>query len=320
MKTLAPIILFVYNRPWHTEQTLLALSKNKLAKESTLYIYADGAQENTKEVDIQKIEKVRALIKSKQWCKEVNIVERTKNWGLAENIVDGVTKLVKEYGKIIVLEDDIVTSNNFLKYMNDALLHFKGTKQVMNIGGFWPETNPINSDFFLIQYVNPWGWATWSDRWALFNKDSSYLINEIKSKNQIKKFNVDGTSDYAQFLIKNCEGEKKTWATNWYATVFTNNGLSLYPSKSMVRNIGFDGSGEHYTKVKKNEEDIFYVHQLSHNTEPDFTKIQPIKEKKQARKQLKQLFKYGKNSTLLYRIKSDLYLLKGQILSSKTKE
>ena len=102
---LAPIVLFTYNRPWHTRQTIEALQKNHLASESVIFIFSDGPK--TKE-DEPKVEEVRKFLKTIQGFKQIEIIEREKNWGLAKNIIDGVTKVVNEYGKVIVLEDDII--------------------------------------------------------------------------------------------------------------------------------------------------------------------------------------------------------------------
>jgi GT2 family glycosyltransferase len=123
LQELSPIILFVYNRPSHTEQTLKDLMQNELADQSVLYIYADGPKENATEEQIKKINEVRQLIRSKTWCKEAHIKEAEKNKGLADSIIDGGTEQVNKYGKVIVLEHDLITARGFLKYMNKARLN-----------------------------------------------------------------------------------------------------------------------------------------------------------------------------------------------------
>ena len=148
---LAPIVLFVYDRPWHTNQMLDSLAANKLADQSVLYIYSDGPKENSTIEQLKRINDVRELIRERKWCKEVNIVESKKNKGLANSIVDGVTEIVNRYGKIIVLEDDLVLSKGFLKYMNDSLSFYQNNNEVMHISGYM---EPVNSNlpetFFLI--------------------------------------------------------------------------------------------------------------------------------------------------------------------------
>ena len=143
---LSPIVLFVYNRPWHTQQTVEALQKNELAKESELFIYSDAAK--SKEAE-KSVNEVRKYIQTIIGFKKVIIIKREKNWGLADSIIDGVTKIVNEYGKIIVLEDDLVTSPYFLKFMNEALVFYKDKEKVWHISGWnYPiETNKLDDVF-----------------------------------------------------------------------------------------------------------------------------------------------------------------------------
>lgn len=242
---LAPIVLFVYNRPWVTQQTLEALSKNTLAKESILYIYADGARDNATEAELLNIEKTRNILKMQEWCGEVHIIESEKNKGLASSIKYGVTEIVNKYGKIIVLEDDIFVSKYFLEYMNDALSIYEKTKKVMHISSFLPpKGKQINlPETFFLKYMSCWGWGTWSDRWALFIDDIDYLYNTLKNEDM----NYAGVTETDMFdqIERNYNGTLKTWAIKWYATIFLNEGLCLYPKETLVDNIGFDGSGMH---------------------------------------------------------------------------
>ncbi len=239
---LSPIVLFVYNRPWHTQQTVEALQKNKLAKESELFIYADGKRKKKEEDN--DIEKVRQYIKTIAGFKKITIIEREKNFGLADNIITGVTEIVNEYGKIIVLEDDIITSSGFLKYMNDALTLYKNEKQVMHISGYmFPVKNTLPDTFFF-NTASCWGWATWSDSWENFNPDPKILLAELKRKNLIKTFNLNGAYKFTDQLIKNIKRKNKTWAVKWYASFFLKGGSSLHPYPSLCNNIGFDGTGE----------------------------------------------------------------------------
>jgi hypothetical protein len=242
--TLAPIVLFVYNRPWHTQQTLEALAKNDLADQSKLYIYADGAKADATEDDLKKISEVEELIHSRKWCGDLEFIKRDHNYGLADNIVDGVTTIVNKYGKIIVLEDDIVTSPGFLKYMNDALDLYENEDKVMHISGYmFPVKKKLPSTFFY-QPTTCWGWGTWSRSWSLANFDSQYLLEKFIDAQQIQDFNINNTYPFFTHLRENALGTMKTWAVRWYANVFINNGFSLHPFPSLVNNIGNDGLGE----------------------------------------------------------------------------
>lgn len=238
--SLAPIILFVYNRPWHTQQTIDALKKNELADQSDLIIYSDAPKNDQAWSSVQE---VRDYIKTVDGFKSVKIIERDKNWGLAANIIDGVTEVVNQYGKIIVMEDDIVTSPAYLQFMNQALDFYQNEKKVWHITG-WNE--PIKkqngSDAFLWRLMNCWGWATWVDRWVHFEKDTQKLI-EIYTADMIKHFNLDGFVPYWLQVLQNKEGVIDTWAVYWYATIHLNDGLCLNPLHSYVDNIGHDGSG-----------------------------------------------------------------------------
>lgn len=239
---LAPIVLFVYNRPWHTRQTIESLQKNELASESELFIFSDGPKT---ERDVEKIKEVRNYIKSIDGFKKITVIEREKNWGLANNIIDGVTRIVNEYGKIIVLEDDLVTSPYFLKFMNEALEVYKDEKRVWHISGWnYPIDTDGLGDVFFWRVMNCWGWATWVDRWKHYEKNTDKIINEF-TKKDIRRFNLDGVEDFWGQVIANKKGKIDSWAIFWYATIFKRNGLCLNPSQTYVLNIGHDKSGIH---------------------------------------------------------------------------
>lgn len=243
--SLAPIVLFVYNRPKHTEQTLIALMNNNLSKDSILYIYADGAKADASEEDLKKVDEVRALIKSQQWCGEVHIIESDINKGLADSIVKGVTDTVQKYGKVIVLEDDIETSIGFLQYMNDALNLYENNEKVMSVAGFMFPIDPEGlPQTFFFAAGTCWGWATWKRAWKYFDADVQRVYNRLESENvDWRKFNAYQSTSYQQQLMYNVRGTLKTWAVKWQAAIYLNKGTVLHPRQSLVKNIGFDGSG-----------------------------------------------------------------------------
>ncbi len=239
---LAPVVLFVYNRPFHTKQTVEALLKNELADESELFIYSDAPK--NEEVQ-ESVAEVRAYIKQIDGFKKVTIIEREKNLGLADSILDGVTKVVNMYGKVIVLEDDLVTSPYFLRFMNEALEFYKDKKRVWHISGWnYPIESGGLGDIFLWRVMNCWGWATWADRWNYLKKDVTKTINDFTTQ-EIYKFNLDGSYQFWKQVTDNHEGKINTWAIFWYATIFKNGGLCVNPVKTYVENIGLDGSGTH---------------------------------------------------------------------------
>jgi acetyltransferase-like isoleucine patch superfamily enzyme len=254
MSALATIVLFVYNRPQHTLNTLLALQKNNLAKESVLYVYADGAKNDATEIELNKIKETRALISKEQWCKEVNIIEASINQGLADSIINGVTAIVNKYGKAIILEDDIVISNTFLDFMNNALNFYENEHDIMHISGYVDDglKEQPQGDFYTNQFTHCWGWATWKRAWRFFEPDVSILYKLI-SRNTNK---LNFKSDLYTQLEQNYNKQLKTWAVKWYASVFLQNGKCLHPSKSLIINTGFDGSGTNCSAIltKENED------------------------------------------------------------------
>ncbi|EQB39072.1 hypothetical protein M947_07885 [Sulfurimonas hongkongensis] len=263
---LAPIVLFVYSRKEHTKEMVEALQKNEFAKESELFIYSDAAK--NEDVTI-KVDAVREYLKTIDGFKKVSIIEREKNWGLAENIIDGVTKIVNKYGKIIVLEDDLVTSPYFLKFMNEALKFYMNEKKVWHVSGWnYPIQADGLGDVFLWRVMNCWGWATWVNRWEFFEKDIKKTISKF-TQDEITRFNLEGIKNFWDQVVSNQDGKLDTWAIFWYATIFKQNGLCLNPSQTFVKNIGHDGSGVNC------DEDCSFTSALSMNNQVDFsTKVE----------------------------------------------
>ena len=236
----APIILFVYNRLDHTRRTIEALQANWLADESCLYIYSDAAGKDT---EIDAVNDVRQFIRTVNGFAETMIVERKTNWGLAGSIINGVTDVVKRHGRVIVLEDDIVTSPFFLKFMNEALGWYKNHNSVWHINGWTPPLKGATPGrTFLQRYMNCWGWGTWRDRWDHFERSPERLISRF-TRNEINQFNLDGATNTWRQVKKNKKGTLNTWAVFWYATIFLHKGLCLTSEVSFAENIGHDGSG-----------------------------------------------------------------------------
>lgn len=245
---LAPIVLFTYNRPEHTRKTLEALRANELASASTLYIYCDGPTTTATATQKGRIEATRSVAKEQQWCANVSIIESETNLGLASSILQGVSTIIKKHGKIIVLEDDIVTHPLFLRYMNTALDVYERHKEVYHINGFTNESAMqfLVPDFYFLHFMSCWGWATWDDRWSKLQSDHTYYYERlINNPSLLSKFNYNHTIAFHNQLADNISGKINTWAILWYSTVFFNDGLCLTAKNSFVINIGLDGSGEH---------------------------------------------------------------------------
>ncbi len=242
----APIVLFTYNRVFHLKKTIDALKENLFADKSDLIIFSDGPRT---QMDVTKVDEVRNYLYTIKGFRSVKIYQREKNYGLAENIIQGVTEVVNQYGKIIVLEDDIISTPYFLKYMNEALDFYKNQDKVMHISGY---IFPIDSnglpDTFFIKPATCWGWATWKRTWEKFEKAPAKQIHLLNQK-QIFDFNMNGSYDYWSYLIQNFEGKINTWAIFWYLSIYLNGGFSLHPSESLTVHIGYD-TGEHFANVE----------------------------------------------------------------------
>ncbi len=289
---LAPIVLFVYNRVWHTEQTLEALLKNELASNSELFIYSDGAKNFKDEL---KVKEVRKFIDSIRGFKKTTIIKREKNYGLANNILDGVTNIVNENGKIIVLEDDLVTSPYFLKFMNDALEMYKDEQKVASIHGYIYPIDGLPETYF-IRGADCWGWATWKRAWNIFEADGKKLLNKLMEINLLKEVDFNNSYGFTQMLKDQIAGKNNSWAVRWYMSAFLKDMLTLYVGKSLVKNIGLDGSGTH-----RDSSNIMMV-ELSNEYN---LKKQDVVENIEARKSMENYFN-SMNASLWEKIKSKL--------------
>ena len=259
MNNLAPIVLFTYNRLEHTKQTITALQRNKLAKESELFIYSDGFKNKN---DKTQVLEVREYLETINGFKRIKIIEQNKNLGLAESIIEGVTEIINIYGKIIVVEDDIVTSPNFLDYMNKSLSLYKEEEKVWHISAWnYPIERINNEDTFLWRVMNCWGWGTWKDKWSNYEKNTNKLISSF-NKDDIYKFNLEGSHNFWGQVLDNQSNKINTWAIFWYATIFKNNGLCLNPTKTLVDNIGFESNATH-CRIKKSYKDHINNKKLS---------------------------------------------------------
>lgn len=238
---LAPILLFVYNRPEHVKRTLAALEQNILAKESELFIYSDAARSPQDEASVAEVRKI--IRTALPFFKQVNIIERETNWGLARSIIDGVTTQINRYERVIVLEDDLIVAPYFLKFMNDALDTYQHEEKVGHIQACDFTQDASLPDTFLIKWTGSWGWATWKRAWKYFNPDGKALLEELQRRKLTYTFDFNGKYGYTRMLKRQTEGKNNSWAIRWNASLFLNNILSLNVGKSLVQNEGFDGSG-----------------------------------------------------------------------------
>ena len=236
----APIALFTYCRPWHTQKTVEALLANHESSETDLYIFSDAPKN---EKAIEGVLNTRKYIHTITGFKNVYIIEREKNWGLANSLIDGISKIVNEYGKVIVVEDDIVASPFFLQYMNEGLELYKNDNKVASIHAYVYPTQKKLPETFFIQGADCWGWATWKRAWDIFNSNTQELLDEIVQKKLQRKFDFDYTYPYVDMLKEQINGKVNSWAIRWYASAFLKDMYTLYPGQAMAKQIGMDGVG-----------------------------------------------------------------------------
>ncbi len=239
----APIVLFLYNRPSHSEATLKNLLQAKGAENSDLFIFCDGPKTTASDKDIKNIKNVRQIAQSQKGFRSVTVTIADQNKGLGYSIIDGVADVVNKFGKCIVLEDDHLVHVDFLKYMNHYLNVFENEKRVMHVSGFLRDSylQFVMPSAFCTRYMDCGGWGTWSDRWAKLDLDLEAVDKYLEDKENLKRFNFSKL-DYHTYFDQN-RGEVKTWAIFWYYTIAINKGLCVMSNFSYVKNIGNDGSG-----------------------------------------------------------------------------
>ena len=235
----APIVIFSYNRPDHLGKTLAALRQNELAADSILYVYCDGPKADATDRQRERISANREVAHAVTGFKELHVVEREENVGLKDNIVGAVTEIVNRYGKIITLEDDVVTSPGFLRYMNDALETYKDEEKVMHVSAYmYPHKGRLPETFFFPVPYPGGGWATWKRAWDHYSDDTEALYERWKDR--WEEFDVLGGDYLSKQLIANHERRLRTWFVKWHAILLERGALTLYPCQSLTNNIGFD--------------------------------------------------------------------------------
>jgi Glycosyl transferase family 2 len=238
----APIALFTYRRLDHTQRTIAALLNNYLASQSDLIIFSDASKN---EGDLEDVAKVREFLGTVDGFRSVSVIHREHNLGLANSIIGGVTEILQQYERVIVVEDDLVTSPYFLTYMNDGLEIYANDERVVSIHGYvYPVEKQLPETFFM-RGSDCWGWGTWRRGWSYFNPDGRYLLDELQRQKLTHEFDLNGAYGFSEMLRGQIAGENNSWAIRWHASTFLANKLTLYPGRSLVHNIGNDDSGTH---------------------------------------------------------------------------
>lgn len=238
----APVIVFAYLRADHLRRSIESLQANPEAKDTDLTVFCDAPKRPEQQPLAQA---VREYIESLSGFRSVTRVYRPNNMGLARSIIDGVSQFLAAHDRVIVLEDDLVVSPHFLRYMNDALERYRDDPRVASVHGYsypTPETLP---ETFFLEGADCWGWATWSRAWAHLEPDGARLLRELRERKLTHRFDFDNRFPYVQMLEDQVAGRNSSWAIRWHAATYLKGLLTLYPGRSLVHNIGNDSSGTH---------------------------------------------------------------------------
>ena len=239
--TPTPIALFTYNRAEHTERVLNSLANCARLDECELHIYCDAPK---REEHAASVEASRRVVREQAARFGATVIERDTNFGLARSIVEGVTDLCDRYGRVIVLEDDLVLSPSFIDFMLQALHLYADEQNVYQVSGYmFPVDQPKDADAFFLPLITSWGWATWRRAWRIFDWDASDALEKLKDPALRKQFDLQNTYPYTVMLENQLKGETQSWGILFWWQVFKAHGLALHPRQSLVWNGGFDSTG-----------------------------------------------------------------------------
>lgn len=298
---LAPVVLFVYNRLQHTQTLLSSLEKNPLCSQTDLFIFADAKGKHAKTSAISEVHQFINNYKCTSAFRRVTTIISHEHKGLANSIIPGVSKVIKKYGKVIVLEDDLIVSEDFLLFMNEALDFFEKNKKIWSIAGYTPPLPSLKNyshDLYLSYRASSWGWATWLNRWQTVDwKVKNYPFFKYSLIRQLH-FNRGG-NDLSIMLSQQMDGEIDSWAIRWCYAQSCQNKYTVYPAVTKIKNCGFDGTGTH---CKKNI--------LSQASFPinKHCSMQSIKPNKKILREFKQHYKPNNVQWLLYFLKLEYFI------------
>jgi hypothetical protein len=240
----APIVLFTYDRAGHARRTIEALAANGGAEESDLFVYSDGPKTPDHEESVQT---VRDYLNSVTGFKSVTVTEREQNIGLANSVIAGVSEVLSRSPSVVVMEDDLLTTKNFLAFVNSALATYESRPDVFSVTGYnYPLQIPptYREDAYLSYRSSSWGWGTWRDRWSQvdwFVSDYGEFVTDPRGQELFRR----GGDDLPQMLEMQLSAQLDSWSIRFDYAHYKHDAVCLHPVVSKVQNIGFDGSGVH---------------------------------------------------------------------------
>ncbi len=242
----APLIVFAYRRLEHLKRCLDSLETacRENGEKTKLYLFADGCKSDADREEVSAVHEFAANYTCNCYSEVIPVLS-PKNKGLAASVIEGVSDVIGQYGCVIVVEDDLMVSPGFMRFMNQALDWFEADQRVWSVGGWVPELSSIsglNADLFLSYRAECWGWATWKDRWDRVDwgvGDYRHFRYSVKERRKFSR----GGSDMPLMLDAQMEGAIHSWAIRWAFSGNRNDMLTVCPKYSLVKNEGFDGSG-----------------------------------------------------------------------------
>lgn len=251
MNVMAPIAVFAFNRPRHLERLFASLDSNPEAKDSAFHVFCDGPRGAADEAPVAQTHEVIDRFASRH---RTVVVKHAGNRGLAQSITGGIETVLARYDRFIVLEDDLVVSPHFLRFMNRSLDLFRERRDIGCVSGYMYPVRPSEPRAVLLPFVTSWGWATWADRWRDYNPDGRQLARAIEAAGRRREFDLDDSFHCWGMLMDQIHGWSSSWWIRWYASLFLKRRLSVWPGVSLVSNKGMDGTGTHCGTDVKHED------------------------------------------------------------------
>ncbi|MEA2512436.1 MAG: hypothetical protein QOJ59_1923 [Thermomicrobiales bacterium] len=240
----APIALFIYKRPDHARAAIKHLKECEGFAESQCYVFADGAKHDR---DVAGVREARAVARAELGDRAV-YVERDTNLGVADAIIAGVTEVCARHGRVIVIEDDLLVSPAFLRFLNQGLQRYEAEPGVMQISGHMYDVPALrrHDEAIFLPVTTAWGWATWQRAWEHFDPNAHGWRELLRDDRTRDRFDLGRRFPYSKMLAQQMTGALQAWDIRWYYTVFAHGGLVLHPPRTLVLNVGLDGSGTHH--------------------------------------------------------------------------
>jgi len=239
---LAPVALYTYSRYEHFKRTVEALKQNFLAPHTTLYVVSDAPS-----IDAHKpaVENIRNYVDDLRGFREVVRVYRDKNLGLKLSPPMAEKAILSDHGMIINMEDDNISSRNYLDFVNGGLQHFEDDDSVFSVSGYAPPTAGTDGggDFWFYPWNISWGYGLWKAKYDKFYP----LVNRypaLKKAGVLAAQNRHGGLYVSDSLKRDYENKKYFPDAILCTEMFRQGARTVLPTVSKIQNIGQDGSGQ----------------------------------------------------------------------------